>query len=42
MTTELNELKLTEYGRKRIYKFAFFNPDRTADLPRVNYELTDC
>ena len=36
---ELNELQLTDYGRKRIYKFAFFNPDRSADLPRVNYEL---
>ena len=35
----VNELKLTDYGRKRIYKFAFFNPDRSADLPRVNYEL---
>ena len=37
--SQTNELKLTDFGRKRIYKFAFFNPDRTADLPRVNYEL---
>ena len=36
---KVNELKLTSYGRNRIYKFAFFNPDRSTDLPRVNYEL---
>ena len=35
----VNELKLTNYGRKKIYKFAFFDPDRTSVLPRVNYEL---
>ena len=34
-----NRLELTEKGRKRIYKYAFFNPQDTEEKPRINYEL---
>ena len=37
--SDLNTLEFTEAGREKIYKFSFFNPDRSADLPRVNYEI---
>ena len=33
------KINLTDRGRNKIYKFSFFNPERTAESPRINYEL---
>ena len=37
---QLNELVLTEAGRKAVYEYAFFNPEQSIQTPRINYELT--
>ena len=34
-----NRLELTENGRTRVYKYAFFNPQDAEEKPRINYEL---
>ena len=37
--SELNKIELTETGRDKIFRFVFFDPQRTTSLPRINYEL---
>ena len=34
-----NSIKLTEEGRERIFKYAFFNPEQAIVTPRINYEI---
>ncbi len=34
-----NSIKLTEEGRTRLYKYAFFNPEQDLVTPRINYEV---
>ena len=34
-----NSIQLTESGRARVYKYAFFNPEQSLVTPRINYEI---
>ena len=36
---DTNSLKLTETGREKVYKYAFFNPEQSLVTPRINYEI---